>query len=68
MALNYRKVESTSPSRLEAHAGSRTGNEAARVHAISAFALASATVGAAVEHNDIILMNLMTSHCFNPIP
>ena len=24
--------------------------------------------GAAVEHNDVILTNLMTSHCFNPIP
>ena len=36
--------------------------------AISAFALAGTTVGAAVELNDDILMNLMTSHCFNPIP
>ena len=24
--------------------------------------------GAASEHNDVILTNLMTSHCFNPIP
>ena len=24
--------------------------------------------GAAVEHNGVILTNLMTSHCFNPIP
>ena len=24
--------------------------------------------GAAIEPNDIILDNLMTSHCFNPIP
>ena len=24
--------------------------------------------GAAVEHNDVILMNLMTSHFFNPTP
>ena len=24
--------------------------------------------GAAVKHNDNILTNLMTSHCFNPIP
>ena len=34
---------------------------------ISAFALVGTTVGAAIESNDIILTNLMTSHCFNPI-
>ena len=43
-----------------------TGNEAART--ISASAFASMTVGAAIKHNDVILTNLMTSHCFNPIP
>ena len=24
--------------------------------------------GAPAKHNDVILTNLMTSHCFNPIP
>ena len=43
-----------------------TGNEAART--ITASAFASTTVGAAIEHNGFILINLMTSHCFNPIP
>ena len=43
-----------------------TGNEAART--ISAFVWLVRQSGAAVKPNDVILTNLITSHCFNPIP
>ena len=45
-----------------------TTTEIEVVRAISAFALAGMTVRAAVIHNDVILTNLMTSHCFNQDP
>ena len=44
-----------------------TGNEAACLQYLHLL-WPVRQLGAAVEHNGVILTNLMTSHCFNPIP
>ena len=44
-----------------------TGHEAARAQYLPLLWQVQ-HLGAATEYNDVILMNLMTSHCFNSIP